>query len=69
MLRKLFGYLLFLVLVISITAIITLHYLYRPIKSGTLYLKNARGNAEIIRETENNIPHIFADTEEMAIYA
>ena len=36
--------------------------------SGVLYLDNAHGESEILRETEASIPHIYASNEKMAVY-
>ena len=36
--------------------------------SGVLYLDNAHGESEILRETETSIPHIYASNEKMAVY-
>jgi len=56
-------------LAISTLLIVGLHYLYKPVTTGSLHLKNVEGEVEIIREVDTGIPHIFATTEKMAIYA
>jgi penicillin amidase len=68
MIKKLVGYLLTLILLLVISVILGLHYLYTPITTGTLYLSNAMGSAEILRETDTSIPHVFASSEKMALY-
>jgi acyl-homoserine lactone acylase PvdQ len=60
-------------LVITVVALVTLvclcvYYVYQPVTSGTLYLEHASGTAEVLRETETSIPHIFASSEKMAVY-
>jgi len=69
MIKKLVAYLFTLAVVLVISAILGLHYLYSPITTGTLYLSNAMGSAEILRETETSIPHVFATSEKMAVYS
>jgi hypothetical protein len=63
MIKKFLAYLIFISISVVLLSIGILVYLYRPITTGTIYLKNARGTAEILRETENSIPHVFADSE------
>ena len=36
--------------------------------SGVLYFDRAHGEAEVLRETETSIPHIYASNEKMAVY-
>ena len=69
MIKKIIGYLIFFLISVALISISLLVYLYRPITSGNIYLKNARGTAEILREKETSIPHVFADSEMMAIYS
>jgi acyl-homoserine lactone acylase PvdQ len=69
MIKKFLGYLIFLTTSLVLLSIVALFYLYRPITTGTIYLKNARGTAEILRETENSFPHVFADSEMMALFS
>jgi hypothetical protein len=68
MCKKVLGITLALVLTLISVGVFTLHYLYRPLSSGTIYLKNASGEAEILRETERSIPHVFANSEKMAVF-
>lgn len=65
---KCFGYLLLGTTLSLISAILVLNYFYRPMTEGVLYLKNATGEAEILRETETSIPHVFASSERMAVF-
>ena len=62
------------VAVVSIVALITvtvltLRYLYEVKTDGTLYLKNAHGEATITREKDTNIPHIRGDSWLSTVYA
>ena len=68
MIKKLVGYLFALLALLVISAIFGLYYLYKPITTGTLYLSNAMGSAEVLRETDTSIPHVFASNEKMALY-
>jgi penicillin G amidase len=68
MFRKLFGYLLAVLITLASIAVLGLFYVYAPITRGTLYLTHAMGEAEILRETDTSIPHVFASSEKMAIY-
>jgi acyl-homoserine lactone acylase PvdQ len=68
MIQKLFTRLLCLVFAIVVLAGIGLMYVYKPVVSGTLYLEKAMGTAEVLRETETSIPHIYASSEKMAMY-
>jgi len=67
-LKNLLGYLLFTIVSVVTLVIFGLHFLYKPVTTGTLYLKNAKGEAEVLREVDTSIPHIFASNEAMAIY-
>lgn len=69
MICKIFNYLLLTLITLTALSLISLHYIYKPITSGTLYLKNAKGEARILREKETSIPHVFASSEEMALYS
>ena len=69
MILKIFGYLLLTAISISVIGILTLYYVYHPVTTGTFYLANASGEAEIIRETDNGIVHVYADSMHMAVYA
>lgn len=68
MFRKILGYLLFTIVTVVTLSIFGLHLLYKPVTTGTLYLKNAKGEAEVLRETETSIPHVYASNEAMAVY-
>ena len=50
MCRKIIGITLTSLAVGLTLGAILLHYLYRPVTSGVLYLKHASGEAEILRE-------------------
>jgi hypothetical protein len=69
MIKRFLLYLIFITISVVLLSIWIIFYLYKPITTGTIYLKNARGTAEIIREAEHSIPHVFADSEMMAIYS
>ena len=69
MIKKLACYLFGFVALLVTIAIVGLQYIYKPVTSGTLYLKNAMGTAEILRETDTSIPHVFANSEQMALYS
>lgn len=66
--KKLIGGLLTFIVLTLVISVLALHYLYQPITAGTLYLRNAKGDAEILRETETSIPHVYASSEKMALY-
>ena len=68
MFKKLVCYLLTTTLVVAVIAIVGLHYIYKPVTEGILYLEKAHGHAEVLRETETSIPHIYASNEKMAVY-
>jgi acyl-homoserine lactone acylase PvdQ len=68
MIKKLVCYLFTLVALLVIAAILGVFYIYKPVTSGTLYLENAMGEAEIFRETDTSIPHVYATNEKMALY-
>jgi acyl-homoserine lactone acylase PvdQ len=68
MLKKFLCYLFGLVALIIACSLYGIFYLYRPLTSGTLYLSHATGEAEVLRETETSIPHIYASSEQMAIF-
>ena len=68
MIKKLVCYLFTLVALLVISAILGVFYIYKPVTSGTLYLQNAMGEAEILRETDTSIPHVYATNEKMAVY-
>ena len=42
--------------------------MYSPVVTGTLYLEHAMGTAEVLRETDTSIPHVYASSEKMAMY-
>ncbi len=69
MIKKLVCYLLGTLAFLVIAAILGVMYIYKPVTSGTLYLEHAMGEAEILRETDTSIPHIFASSEKMALYS
>eukprot|EP00347_Sterkiella_histriomuscorum_P007762 403347656 len=66
--KKLIGGLLTFTLLTLCISVLALHYLYQPQTTGTLYFRNAKGDAEILRETETSIPHVYASSEKMALY-
>jgi len=66
---KIFTYLTLAVFSIVTLVILGVHYIYKPTTTGTIYLKNAGSDIEIIREVETGIPHIFASDEKSALYA
>ena len=68
MIKKLVLYLFTLVALLVIAAILGVFYIYKPVTSGTLYLENAMGEAEVLRETDTSIPHVYASNERMALY-
>jgi acyl-homoserine lactone acylase PvdQ len=68
MIKKLFGFLLISAVAVVALAILGLFYVYTPVTSGVLYLERADGEAEVLRETETSIPHIYASSEKMAVY-
>jgi penicillin G amidase len=68
MIKKLVCYLLSAGLIVAVLALTGLFYVYKPVTSGVLYLERAHGEAEILRETETSIPHIYASNEKMAVY-
>jgi hypothetical protein len=61
------GFLLVIVSLLVITGL-TLHLLYKPITEGTFYLEKAYGDAEVLREVDTSIPHVYANSELMAVY-
>ena len=68
MVKKFACYLLGFVFLLVSIVILGLHYIYKPVISGKLYLKNAMGTAEILRESDTSIPHVFASSEQIALY-
>ena len=68
MLKKLLCYLLTTGLIVAVLAITGLFFIYKPVTSGVLYLDKAYGEAEVLRETDTSIPHIYASNEKMAVY-
>ena len=68
MICKVISCLLLTVISVVTLSVIGLYYVYAPITSGTLYLSKAIGEAEILRETESSIPHIYASSEAMAVF-
>lgn len=68
MLAKLLGRLILFSITFAALALLTLNYLYQPKTTGTLHLSHARGEAQILREVETSIPHVFADSALMAYY-
>lgn len=63
MLGKIIGYLLFTIVSLAIVIILGLYYVYSPLNEGTLYLKHAKGEAEVLREVETGIPHVYASSQ------
>ena len=68
MICKVFNFLLITVGVLVSVAALALYYVYSPVVTGTLYLEHAMGTAEVLRETDTSIPHVFASSEKMAMY-
>jgi len=68
MLKKLLFYLLTTGLIVAVLAIPGLFLIYKPVTTGILYLDKAHGEAEVLRETDTSIPHIYASNEKMAVY-
>lgn len=68
MCKRILGYLLLTSVSLIAVAIFGLHFLYRPVSKGTIYLKHASGEAEILRELDTSIPHVYASSEKMAVY-
>lgn len=68
MFGKIITYLVLSILTISTVLIVGLHYLYKPTTTGTLHLRHANGELEIVREVDTGIPHIFAHDIKSAIY-
>jgi penicillin amidase len=66
--KKLCLYLVSTGLILAGIALTGLFYVYTPVTSGVIYLDNAHGESEVLRETETSIPHIYASNEKMAIY-
>jgi acyl-homoserine lactone acylase PvdQ len=62
MIGKLIGYLIFIFVSVALVSILGLYYVYSPVTEGTLYLKHAKGEAEIIREVDTGIPHVYASS-------
>lgn len=63
------GKLFALLITLAIILILVISYLYKPVTTGTLSLKNAKGEAEVIREVETSIPHVYASNELMMYYS
>jgi len=68
MFKKLLCFLITSVLILAVLAITGLFFIYKPVTSGVLYLDKAYGEAEVLRETDTSIPHIYASDEKMAVY-
>jgi len=68
MFKKLVCYLLTIGLIVAVLAITGLFFVYKPVTTGILYLDKAHGEAEVLRETDTSIPHIYASNEKMAVY-
>ena len=68
MFKKLVCYLLTIGLIVAVLAITGLFLVYKPVTTGILYLDKAHGEAEVLRETDTSIPHIYASNEKMAVY-
>ena len=68
MFKKLVCYLLTTGLIVAVLAITGLFFVYKPVTTGILYLDKAHGEAEVLRETDTSIPHIYASNEKMAVY-
>lgn len=63
MCKKVLGFLFFTTVTLITIGILGLHFIYKPVSEGTIYLKNAKGEAEVLRETETSIPHVYASSE------
>jgi hypothetical protein len=68
MFGKIITYLALSILTISTVLIVGVHFLYKPTTTGTLHLKHATGELEIVREVDTGIPHIFALDIKTAVY-
>jgi acyl-homoserine lactone acylase PvdQ len=66
--KKLVGWILILVISLLVGGSLILNFLYQPLTSGTIYLDNAKGQAEVIKEKETGIPHVYASSKLMAVY-
>jgi acyl-homoserine lactone acylase PvdQ len=66
--KKLVYLIIVTTLVVAVLAMVGLFYIYKPITSGVLYFDRAHGEAEVLRETDTSIPHIYASNEKMAVY-
>ena len=66
--KKLLLYLLSTGLILAVLTYCGLFYVYKPVTTGVLYLDRAHGEAEVLRETDTSIPHIYASNEKMAVY-
>ena len=56
------------ILVLLAILVLSLFYMYQPVVSGTLHFEKASGTAEVLRETDTSIPHIYASSENMAMF-
>ena len=65
---KIIGITLQITIAVAALALAGLFYIYKPVTSGVLYFDRAHGEAEVLRETETSIPHIYASNEKMAVY-
>jgi penicillin amidase len=68
MFGKIVSYLALSILTISTVLIVGVHYIYKPTTTGTLHLKHAGSELEIVREVETGIPHVFALDIKSAVY-
>ena len=57
-----------LVFTLGVLLLLYFNVNYSPVREGKLHLSNAKGQAQLIREAENGIHHIQADSELMAVY-
>ena len=69
LIKSIVGWFLLTTTLLLVFGVFALHWLYQPVSTGTLYLKNANGDAEIMRETDTSIPHVYASSEKMALYS
>ena len=69
MLKLILGRLICLLVASILVGCLFLMVSYTPVRDGKLYLNRALGQATLLREGENGIHHIRADSLQVAIYA
>lgn len=68
MIMKCVARLLFIIVMAVILGGSLLHYMYIPVRQGTLKLERAHGTATLLREGSNGVHHIQADSLNMAVF-